>query len=53
MSEWKNKGVCDDMYYIKVHVPCGTEMMVLMGFVPLCPKCQPEEWAERKARDMK
>lgn len=53
MSEWENKGMCDDMYYIKVHVPCGTEIMVLTGFVALCPKCQPDEWAERKAQDMK
>jgi len=34
MSEWENKGMCDDMYYIKVHVPCGTEIMVLTGCVP-------------------
>lgn len=44
--EWESRGMCDD-YYIRVHTSCGTEIMVLGGFVPTCPKCQPEEWAER------
>ena len=37
-AECENKGMCDDVYYINVHVPC----------VAICPKCQSEEWDERK-----
>jgi hypothetical protein len=43
MSEWKNKGICDDVYYVKEHLPCGTEVMVLIGHSVTCPKCQPED----------
>lgn len=39
--------MCDD-YFPYVHKPCGRKIWVLIGFWPICPKCQPEEWAERK-----
>ena len=48
--EWENKGMCDD-YHVKVHKPCGTEIMILGGLEAVCPKCQPEEWAKREERD--
>lgn len=38
--------MCDDVYYISVHTPCGTEVMTLAGCVRICPKCQPEEWVK-------
>jgi hypothetical protein len=51
--EWEYKGMCDD-YYVRIHKPCGTELMTLGGlFGGVCPKCQPKEWAAREARDPK
>jgi hypothetical protein len=48
-QEWKHKGVCDDVYYVMVHNPCGAEVMILMGRIAACPKCQPEEWERLRA----
>jgi hypothetical protein len=43
----------DEVYSRYRHAPCGTELEILQGHVVrVCPKCQPEEWAEREARDM-
>jgi hypothetical protein len=50
-EEWEDEGMCDDIYYVKVHKPCGARLHVLMGHMAICPKCPPEEWAEEKARD--
>lgn len=50
-GEWDDKGMCDDAYYVHVHRPCGTEVMTLVGHVAICPKCQPEEWAETKRKE--
>lgn len=44
--EWEDKGMRDDIYYVRVHKPCGIELMILMGHSPTCPKCHPEEWAK-------
>lgn len=45
--EWEEKGMCDDVYYVVVHVPCGTNVRMLMSHQAICPKCQPEEWARK------
>ena len=50
-SEWESKDRVSDEYGLHVHKPCGTEVWVLMGCAAICPKCQPEEWAEQKKRE--
>lgn len=50
-DEWEDLGTCDDIYCKQRHTACSTEVMILMGHVATCPKCQPEEWAEQKAKD--
>lgn len=42
-GEWQDRG---QIYSVLLHVPCGTEVPVLMGQVAICPKCQPEQWAK-------
>jgi hypothetical protein len=49
--EWEELGMCDGVYYIQRHVPCGTTVHILMGTAIVCPKCQPEEWAIERARE--
>ena len=35
------------------HAPCGTVLEILQGYMAtICPKCQPKEWAEEKARQL-
>lgn len=51
MDEWKEIGHCDD-YSEMIHVPCDTRIVVLMGHAPICPKCEPEKFAEAKRRDI-
>jgi hypothetical protein len=45
-AEWEELRMCDDVYYILRHVPCGTEVQVMGGYKSICPLCQPEEWAK-------
>lgn len=49
-SEWEEEGMCDDIYYLSRHVPCGTQVQVMGGYPRVCPKCQPEEWAKTHAK---
>lgn len=42
-SEWEDVGYFDDYHKLR-HNPCGTEVAILMGHCPTCPKCQPEAW---------
>ena len=53
MEEWEDQGMCDGVYYVHTHKPCGTQIMVLMGQMAVCPKCEPQRWAELRARDGK
>jgi len=48
--EWENRGVCDDRYYKMRHIPCGSQVLILMGHVAVCPKCQPEEYAKQTGK---
>lgn len=50
-DEWETRGFIDDFYYVEFHKPCGTTVQVGQGHVPICPKCQPEEWAAMKAKE--
>jgi hypothetical protein len=54
MDEWISLGCrgagTDEVYYRCQHKPCGTEIEVLEGYLAICPKCQPEEWAEQERR---
>ena len=45
-EEWEDSGVIDDVYHKVMHTPCGTTVLILVGRVAVCPKCQPEEWAK-------
>jgi hypothetical protein len=45
-NEWEYTGrIMDGVYSQCLHTPCSTTMYALDGSAPLCPKCQPEEWA--------
>ena len=35
------------------HKPCGRVIAVLQGCCPICPKCQPEEWAATLVRPVR
>ncbi len=51
--EWEDIGkgrLIDDLYYTVRHKPCGTVVNVQGGYVTVCPKCQPEEYAERERK---
>ena len=50
-SEWKDEGtpLVEDLYFPLVHKFCGTRFLLMGGFVPVCPKCQPEEFAKLRA----
>lgn len=48
IDEWESKGrLIDDIYRVRVHKPCGTEIWVQIGFQAICPKCEPDKWAEQ------
>ena len=42
----------DDVWYEYQHKPCGTAVEFMQGSVEhVCPKCEPERWAEFQRRD--
>jgi len=49
-DEWVSLGCrgagTDEVYYKHRHTPCGTDIEFMQGYEPICPKCQPEEWAK-------
>jgi hypothetical protein len=42
LDEWEELGF-DDPYYRFLHVPCGREVMILMGHPRICPQCHAEK----------
>jgi hypothetical protein len=46
MNEWEDLEIVDDYYHKMRHTPCGATVLVLMGHVPICPNCEPNEASE-------
>lgn len=45
-ASWECRDVRDGVYYVTVHIPCGTEVLTPHQFQPapkVCPTCQPNE----------
>jgi hypothetical protein len=50
-DEWEFLGIEDEVYRECKHT-CGTVVLVLEGCEAVCPKCQPEQYAKLKTKDL-
>lgn len=51
-DEWEDigKGPLMDGIYSTVRHKCGTVVNIAQGYVLVCPKCNPDDWAKERGQ---
>ncbi len=43
-TEWESGDILEDQHREYTHKPCGARIIILLGFPPVCSRCEPERW---------